>query len=322
MYTKKTYKGLDLGKFMCALLVLFLHSYCNDWGIAADWFHDVITPVAVPFFFIVSGFFFGKGLQKRDSKAYTKDYSLRILKMYVIWSIITLPVAQICIQNRYPDASLLFQIIYSIRLFLLTGSIGIYWYLLSLVICSWIIYFTVKWEKYLFCFCFSAFFFAIGVIYDTPMAKGFAWAEFIHVIWGSERNFLNVGLIYMLIGYFFSTRSEKGNWGIWMTGLIISTILKTIEWKYFNFHLFQLPMSVFLFLICKNSKMDCTVSNSLKLRKFSTALYLGHFPILLLFDFHLLRGTLIDYTVISILSLTIYFIVCQFPKQWQQAIYG
>ncbi len=287
-----------------------------------EWFHDVITQVAVPFFFIVSGFFFGNGLQKGDSKTYTKSNFLRILRMYVFWSIITLPVAQICILNRYPDPSLLFQFAYNVRLFLLTGSIGIYWYLLSLLLCSWIIYFADKWKITSFCFCLSVFSFAVGVIYDTPMSKGTSWGEFIHVIWGSERNFLNVGLVYMLIGYFYSTRSEKGNLGIWVAGLLASIILKTIEWKYFFFHVFQLPMAIFLFFICKNSKMDWMVISSLKLRKYSTALYLGHFPLLLIFDFHLLKGTLIVFFVISMLSLILYFIVCHFPKQWQQVIYG
>ena len=318
----KIYYGLDAGKFLCALLIIFLHSYCHDWGMAGDWFHDVITPVAVPFFFIVSGFFFGMGLSKGDSLAYTKKYSSRILFMSVFWSVISLPVAQICIQTRYPDASILFQLVYHLRLFLLTGSIGIYWYLLSLVICSWIIYLADKWKILPVVFGLSVLFFVIGVIYDSPMAKGTGWAELIHILWGSERNFWNVGLIYMLIGFYFSMHSVIERLGICLAGLLISIILKTVEWKCFSFHAFQLPMAVSLFLICKNLKMEWMSNYSLKLRKYSTALYLGHFPLLLLFDFYLSRSTIIDYAVVSILSLTLYFIVCRFPKQWQRVIYG
>ena len=311
-----------MGKFLCALLIVFLHAYCHDWGMAGDWFHDVITPVAVPFFFIVSGFFFGHGLQKGDSFAYTKKYSWRIFVMYAFWSIITLPVAQICIQNSYPDASLLFQLAYHFRLFLLTGSIGIYWYLLSLIICSWIIYVADKRKIIPIVFALSILFFVIGVIYDSPWTKGRVWAKLIHIIWGSERNFWNVGLIYMLIGYYISKHSVPERLGLWTAGLLISIILKTVEWKYFSFHAFQLPMAVLLFMICKSLELEQLANYSLKLRKYSTALYLGHFPILLLFDFYLSRSTIIDYSVISILSLTLYFMVCCFPKQWQRVIYG
>ena len=60
--------GLDSFKFVCAFLIVFMHTYKKDLGIYGDWFNSVITPIGVPFFFIVSGYFYSKGLLRNDDK--------------------------------------------------------------------------------------------------------------------------------------------------------------------------------------------------------------------------------------------------------------
>ena len=319
---KSIYYGLDVGKFICAFLIVYLHAYCRDGGSVGHWIHSVITPVGVPFFFITPGFFFGKGLLVNDPLAYTKKYSLRILKMYVFWSIICLPVAQICILARYPDASFAFQLAYNLRLFFLTGSIGIYWYLLSLILCSWIIYWAKTRNKEHIIFFLAICLFVIGAIYDSPYSKGTLWAQAIHVIWGSERNFLNVGLIYMLIGYFIGTKPLKRYTMLYAFGLAVAIVLKHWEVQNLSIHLFQLPMAVFLFLLFASSEMKWASSCSLRLRKYSTALYLTHYPVLLLWDFYLRRGTIINISFILAVTILCYFIVQQLPTKWQKVIYG
>ena len=58
------YVGVDLMKLICALLIVFMHTYNHDWGVVGEWIHTTLTPIGVPFFFIVSGFLYGKGLKK------------------------------------------------------------------------------------------------------------------------------------------------------------------------------------------------------------------------------------------------------------------
>ena len=36
---KKYYQGIDVFKFMCALLIVFMHTYCRDYGQLGKWFH-------------------------------------------------------------------------------------------------------------------------------------------------------------------------------------------------------------------------------------------------------------------------------------------
>ena len=56
--------GLDVMKFICALLVVYLHTYNHDWGAVGEWVHANLSPIGVPFFFIVSGFLYMKKLQE------------------------------------------------------------------------------------------------------------------------------------------------------------------------------------------------------------------------------------------------------------------
>ena len=74
----KTYKGIDFFKFIFALLIVYMHTYCFDGGPVGEWIKGVLSAVGVPFFFIASGFFFGKGLKKTDvPKEYLRRYILR-----------------------------------------------------------------------------------------------------------------------------------------------------------------------------------------------------------------------------------------------------
>jgi len=47
------YVGVDVMKFVCALLIVFLHTYNYDLGQCGDWTRVNLSSVGVPFFFIV-----------------------------------------------------------------------------------------------------------------------------------------------------------------------------------------------------------------------------------------------------------------------------
>lgn len=63
----QVYTGIDVFKLIAAVLVVLLHTVetSNYYACAIK---EVFTRLAVPFFFIASGFFFQKGLEKAQSK--------------------------------------------------------------------------------------------------------------------------------------------------------------------------------------------------------------------------------------------------------------
>jgi hypothetical protein len=69
--------------------------------------------------------------------------------------------------------------------------------------------------------------------------------------------------------------------------------------------------------------MNWLAKHSLHVRKLSTAIYLGQFPFLLVFDFYLRKGTILDFSLAVIFSITLYLLVINLlPKKWSDIIYG
>lgn len=320
------YKGLDILKYICALLVVYIHTYCYEtgWG----WVKDIICPVAVPFFFIASGFFFSKGLakNKENSWVYCKKYIKRVSEMYLLWTLLSLPVAWMNISIAHAEYAWWLKCIYIIRCLFLTGSIGIYWYVLSLIYNSAIIYFFEKKKHIYWLYILSIVSFGIGVLYSIGTIGGTPLYHAIHIIWGSERNFLFVGLLYMCIGHFIATRKKQifsSRKFLWLLFLFFIISVRFISKNALVSSAFQLPAAVFLFLFGLNWNPKISDSKSLLLRRWSTIIYLSHFPFILAFDYYLKRGTLVDYFCTLFFCVVFYFsLKAILPDLYLKKLYG
>ncbi|KWW31954.1 MAG: hypothetical protein AUK63_50 [bacterium P3] len=90
--TRKVYASLDVAKFIMAVLILVGHT-ANEWAHTEGIWHYILScDFTVPTFFAISGFlFFSKIKQLEDReerKKYYKKWSLRIGKMYLVWTLI------------------------------------------------------------------------------------------------------------------------------------------------------------------------------------------------------------------------------------------
>lgn len=93
------YNQIDLFKFIMAIIVVAIHTgpLINCKNELLITIYNNITKLAVPFFFLSSGFFLGKKLDwshnETENIITVKKYLVKILKMYVFWNIIYLPLA-------------------------------------------------------------------------------------------------------------------------------------------------------------------------------------------------------------------------------------
>ena len=84
MREKRT-KGIDVMKVLMAFVVVSIHT--TDWPLLG------VRETAVPFFFLVSGYFLFRKMswdRKADLQA-IREWTFRILKLYLIWTAIYLP---------------------------------------------------------------------------------------------------------------------------------------------------------------------------------------------------------------------------------------
>ena len=318
------YVGVDVMKFVCALLIVFLHTYNYDLGQCGDWTRVNLSSVGVPFFFIVSGFLYAKGLKRNaNKKEYFLHYLKRVFYMYLFWSVLTLPVAWMNVGIAHSDYSLAFKVIYIVRCFIFSGTLGIYWYLLALVYSCIVIFYALKWNKLFLLYLISFIFFVVGVLYDGGLIKGTFVGKFIHVVVGSENNFLNVGLFYMCIGLFFQEKGFVMNRYVTVFLLILSIVLSTILNEMSPYRFMKAPIAVFLFMLSIQYGFSMFKRSSVTLRKWSTAIYLGHFPFVLLFDYYLKRGTWIDFSLAILFSLVLFYVLSYIcPKSFLKHVYG
>lgn len=89
---RKIYPSLDIVKFVMALSILGGHT-ANEWAHSTGLLHLALgaSNFAVPFFFACSGFlFFSKlsTLNSEEANSYYKKWSIRVGKMYLVWSLI------------------------------------------------------------------------------------------------------------------------------------------------------------------------------------------------------------------------------------------
>ena len=92
MVARKQYASLDVAKFVMAMLILTQH-ISNEWAHSTGLIHAFfgLGNFAVPFFFACSGFLFFSKLNTLDNaeqRGYYRSWSLRIGKMYFVWSFI------------------------------------------------------------------------------------------------------------------------------------------------------------------------------------------------------------------------------------------
>ncbi len=319
LQAKIVYPIVDAMKLLFAVSIVFMHTYCHDFGIFGERIVQIVSQSGVPFFFICSGFFLNKGLNRcqdwRKRDEYIKRYMLRLLKMYVSWTIITLPVAFFIIDKAYIGSDIVFKIVYWIRMFLLVGSIGVYWYMLALLISALLIYFFTKINKLYLLFLISIFFFFLGNLYYTKLNVGQVCFEWIHVLFGSPRNFLNVGLFYMLVGNYISIfvsindNSSANRFFVLFLILPVSIIIRCLEVKYIQTNIGVALIASSCFYLSISYSLSISERSSLTMRFLSIGIYLLHFPFILVFDYYLNKGTLIDFPLTLVFTIVVYFVI-------------
>ncbi len=142
---KKNYASLDMAKFLCAWLIIILHtapfgaySKAMTFGL-----RHIVTVVAVPFFFATSGFLFCKKLEQlpqAEKGPYVKKYALRIVGMYLFWSVVYFGFVVLRWQRK--GGVTLALVLEYVRDFFFEGSFSTIWYLpalLSAVLLVWLL---------------------------------------------------------------------------------------------------------------------------------------------------------------------------------------
>lgn len=323
---KNEFNLIDIFKFIFAFLIIGIHVppfgqsqstaifHCNFF------FQQCLGRLAIPFFFICSGFFLFKKFSLNDVNLHIVfKYLLRIIIIYLAWSLIYLPIN--FIDGAFSsDKGLFWSILVYGYNFLLKGSYGHLWYLLSLIFGILVISFLLKKKvslKIILIISFS--FYIIGLFnqnyygFIEPLENNYLFSSFhkyfVKLV-GSTRNWLFEGLPFISIGAFFAYKPLKLKQKNRIVLLTISFLLMVLEISLtsafgltlnYDYCLFLAPTSFFLFSTVALVPIHKENKNFVFLRKMSTLIYLTQF---------LFIRTITQYLGFQNLILVDYLIVC------------
>lgn len=293
--SSKNYNSIDLFKFIFAILVVMIHTTpLMDFSETASWFfNNTLCNLAVPFFFIVSGFLLFnkvKRLETQVEKQFAvKKYFVHILKMYLIWTVLWLPLKVLGWHTSGGIQSA--EIIDYVIAFLLKGTTGdALWYLLALAFSVFIFSVVTKngETRRKTMLIVSSIVYVIGVLISSynKLFEGFVLVDWYYNFFGSVDNGLFNGLLFFSIGANVAYLSPKIKTKKTAFLFLISFILligETVVVFLLDYNingvceLFTLPIaSTLLFLTVANLDLHRNENIYKKLRDYSTLIYLSH----------------------------------------------
>lgn len=226
---QRNINSINYMKLLCAFLVVAIHThpFQDINSIMHYYFSEVLVRIAVPFFFVSSGYFYIKSLI--EGRNIFKKYIIRLLKTYVSWSFIYLILQLFIIVNS--NESILTMLKNFIIEFFVYGSYYHLWYIVALLICVVITTLFYKLKKMKLLYLISVFLYAIGVIVGAyykffsqiPVLSGL----YQFYLYTQIRRYLLMGLPFFMLGYLiFKIKDIPKNINI---SIVITSVLFALE---------------------------------------------------------------------------------------------
>lgn len=312
------YNNLDLFKFIFAIVVVMIHTTpIRDISEDANWyFSNTFCNMAVPFFFVTSGFlFFGKlhGLSEADEKLRLKKYVLRIIRMYLVWCIIWIPWKALNFYNlgqfTLSDAA-----DYILNVIFVSGGDAL-WYLNALAFSIVLVYFLYKKVGCVPTLIISAMVYIIGVMISSwyNIFGNNYICNLYYTLFKTTDNGLFTGFIYVSVGMIIANIKCTNSFISWiMSGMLFAAIvaeavlIRSCALNRDNVcELITMPIFIY-FLFCGILSIKCKGDKYIYLRNYSTLIYLVHTFIIR--SLKLLLGVIkvnLPYTIMFLTVLTL-----------------
>ena len=293
--SNRTFAGIDLMKFLAAILVVAIHTrpfYDIDYrlGFVVE---NILTRIAVPFFFISSGYFFADKILSlptiEQKRKVLINFLWRITQLYLLWSLIYLPYD---LYYLYKDTSSIRQVFFTyLRQFFVIGSHFHFWYLPALIYSTLLVYFFIELKRFKTLLIICVLLYLVGILgdsyfgllsQDTLLYKNYAF--FLHYF-TSMRTFVFFGAIFVALGAiiaWYKPHFTQKRLLIYLSvcSLLYFTEVILLEYYHlpreYNMYLFLVPLVAFLFLLLRNQYFTFLQSYSKTFRMLSVGIYCSH----------------------------------------------
>lgn len=215
------YNSIDAMKLMMALCVAAIHIRPYAVGEAGQFglmrCFDTFFQLAVPFFFVTTGYFIGvkldDGISNKGNLSIIRQYLSKSVRLYVIWTIVYLPLSLLFYKKYFKGTNIRKILDFAIG-FLFKGEHWqsyMLWYLLSLIYTLAFLYilgrYRISVEKI---FMISLLIFIGAGLYERKIA-GMTYlfpVKAVHFLFGSSGR-LFTGPFYVSLGMMLSRKNIK-----------------------------------------------------------------------------------------------------------------
>lgn len=320
--TSGRYCSIDIFRYICAVLVVAIHtSPFAEINMAAGFIaKDVITRIAVPFFFVVSGYFYFKKL--RSGGKPFKQYIEHIVKLYAAWSFFYFLIA--FAQWGYTDMKAF--LVHCLVSFFFYGSAYHFWYFPALICAVCVIDWLWNLNMRTIILPLTFVLYGIGVLgcsyYNVCKTIPVIGQLYEHPQFMDIRRILFMGVPFFAGGYLVlkieNRISKRLCLFIWMAALIIwvAEIVIVINMEYqrsivltFGLYLFALSTVI---ILMKNDQPELSQYADV-CRKLACFTYYSHPAFIMLINFaagiQRAKSLPIPNTVLFFLTVVITFII-------------
>lgn len=338
----KQKSSLDIAKFICALLVLIIHtsplgSYSK---ILSFGLRNVLCVIAVPFFFATSGYLLTGKLNSFQSRQEQNQYMIKYLKrlavIYLFWSAVYFPFV---VANWLRDGFSLISVVKYVRDFLFEGSYSTIWFLPALMTAAALFFlmrrrigskktFYIGCGIYVVTLLLSSYY---GIIARVPGLSHYV-GQLYYAVFDSVKNGVLFGLVFVAMGgmlqesSFFSRFSRKHaligmllSYGLLCAEVVAYTIIGNA--KGIDTVASLIPLTIFAMLFTLSFDLQPS-KLCLSLRKYSMLIFLcQRLPIsiidLFLSKTVLATNTLVNCVAVSVATFGISYVILRLSEKWQ-----
>jgi len=291
------YELIDILKFVCAIFVIGIHTnIMNNPSDTFEWYVlHIVFRIAVPIFFVCSGFLFGKKYfaDRTKLKELCIKQEKRLVKPFIFWLLISLPF--IIITAKAENFSVLILDIVKQVVFYPWGAL---WFVLAVMVAIGISYVFLKYKKERYALYLAPILFGIAllgnsyyfVIENTPIQSVM---DFYLNIFISTRNGIFVGFPLFIVGLYLAKKEviiDKISSVKLFSCLSLALAVQICEVTFIRYNNYNDDHSLFIstvfiaaivLAICiKYKNVKFKKINTTLLRNLSTGIYFMHRPLI------------------------------------------
>lgn len=288
--SKRENASVDFFKLFCSILIVALHiiTYNSIKNPVAFGIAEMICRIAVPFFFVASGYFAAEIFS--DMKRIYK-YIWRLVTLYILYVILNLPIiipTYINIQHG---------LLFFIKDFFFVGFHQL-WYFIGLIQAILMLSILIKYFKINTLLCVSIILYVMGMIgnifpNELMTLPGIGLVIKIYFfVFSTTRNGIFMGFLFVLVGYCIKKEvifsKEKFKFKYCIIACLFFMLETVFYWKFsqsrnIDIHLDMtislVPVIITMSILVFYAKIDCRI-NAKILRNISTLIFAFHLEIM------------------------------------------